>query len=132
MQFIISEHMAGFPLRMDPAHPLPAQRIRPPVPDAPLTNQVNIAVIGGAHTGKTAMMLLLESTLLANGIPADQIALHLLDDGVGQRLFSLEEQAECIANMSARKVQILFQNPKKATDVSALMERCGARNTVPQ
>jgi hypothetical protein len=132
IKVVISEHMAQYPCRMDSTHPDPAHRIIPPIPDTPFTDHVNIAVIGGVHSGKTSVQELLQNTLLANGVPVDSILLHSLDHGIGPRLFSLEEQADCIRQMQARKIMFLFQNPKRATDTSALMERCGVRKTVPE
>jgi polynucleotide 5'-kinase involved in rRNA processing len=132
LKVVISEHMSQYPLRMEPDHPQPAHRIIPPVPDTPFTDHVNIAVIGSVHSGKTSVQELLQNTLLANGIPVDNILLHSLDHGIGPRLLSLEEQADCIRKMPARKIMFLFQSPKRATDASALMERCGVRKTVPE
>lgn len=132
LRFNISEHVMQSPLRMEPEHPQRPLRIMPAISDTPMQGQINIAVVGATHSGKTAIIRALEAALIADGVPGTNIQRYSLDYPHKDPELPAEQLHECLANMLTRKVVILFQGPKRMTDVAALMERCGHKNTVPQ
>jgi len=129
MRFVFSEHIAAIDLTLideSAASESMRNRIMPAVPDAPVGKQVLISVIGRVHCGKTAVIRELARALRHDDINAGNITRYTLDHPESDPALTPEENAACIAKMSARRIVFLFQKPRRETDLSDLLMQCGA------
>lgn len=132
MRFIMTEHMLSRPFRLDESQPEISSDIRPVVPDSPLPHQINIAIIGAVHAGKTAIVRALEKALLGDEVKPEHIERYSLDGVAGDPVLTPEQEQECIERMHARRVVLLFPKLRRTTSCDALMTRSGLGTTIPQ
>lgn len=124
VQYVLSEHMLISSFQLDPNAEAAPARIRPGIHEVMSFKDVQVAVIGSPHYGKTAIINVIDNALHGAGVPREAITRISLDHPHEDYRPDAAGLGEHIANMQARKVQILFQIPRLSSSVDELMARC--------